>query len=307
MKIEYLDTKDASNLTETYNDQIVGIPHCYKVSSEEFKDGFQHHKCSRRGYNEEIHVEKLIICKEKDKILGFADVAIANTELDGKKEQKGFIRLLTYKPGCRSAGQLLLDESEKYLKGFDIQEIRAFHPIYINDHCGYRLYHLSYGMLSDKLGHILGLFGMNGYKINGGEFYMDQPNYHVDEPILTDKSIEIKVEQKTGRGTLPNLEVYAYRDGNQIGECESCSVGEFARAKEAQDWVYIAGLFVNESEQAKGLGRYLLQRNLWESLKLGYKNTAISTDWQNYRALLFYTNYGYYLVDTYYEFIKNIT
>jgi GNAT superfamily N-acetyltransferase len=306
MKIEYLDIKEVGILTDTYNSQIVGIPHSYNVSPEEFIDGSPHQKYSRHGYNEEIHSEKLIVCKEKDKIIGFADVAIANTELDGKKEQKGFIRFLTYKPGCRSAGQLLLDESEKYLKGFSIQEIKAFRILYINDHCGYRFYHLSYGLLSDKLGHIFGLFGMNGYKINGGEICMDQPNYNVNEPILTNKSIDIKVEQKAGRGKLPNLEVYAYLNGNQIGECVSCSIGEFINAREAQDWIFIVALFINDSEQAKGLGRYLLQRNLWESLKLGYKHTSISTDWRNYRALLFYTNYGYYLVDTSYEFIKTI-
>jgi len=40
--------------------------------------------------------------------------------------------------------------------------------------------------------------------------------------------------------------------------------------------------------------------------KIGYKNTVISNDWRNYRALLFYANYGYRLADTNYEFVKKI-
>lgn len=306
MKIDYLDIKDSVNLVDVYNNQITRVDHCYKVSPEEFEKGFQHQKYSRHGYNEEIHSERLIICKDKDDILGFADVAIANIEFDGKKEQKGFIRFLTYKPGCRSAGQLLLDESEKYLKEFDIQEIKAFRLLYIHDSCGYRFYHLNYGLASDKLGHICALFGMNEYKINGGEIFMDQPNYYVDEPVLIDKSVDIVVEKKAGRGDLPNLDINAYRNGNLVGECESESIGEFVNAKEAQNWIFISGLWIEQNEQKNGWGRYLLQRNLWESQKLGYKHTAISTDWRNYRALLFYTNYGYYLVDTSYEFVKSI-
>jgi len=306
MEIDFIDTNESEKLADIYNKQIVGIPHCYKTNPDEFGSGFEHQKYSRHGYNEVIHSEKIIICRQKDEILGFADVAIADTELDGIKKQKGFIRFLTYKVGSRSAGQMLLSESEKYLTGFDINEIKAFRLLYVNDQCGYRFYHLNYGLISDKLGHICGLFGMNGYKIDGGEIFMDQPNYYIDEPVLPENGIEIIVKQKFGCGELPNFEVYAFRNGNRIGECESISVGEFSQAKNAQDWIFISGLWIEQNEQAKGWGRYLLHRNLWESQKVGYKNTAISTDWQNFRALLFYTNYDYYVTDTCYEFVKSL-
>ncbi|MFQ6041416.1 MAG: hypothetical protein ACE5PV_11220 [Candidatus Poribacteria bacterium] len=49
-----------------------------------------------------------------------------------------------------------------------------------------------------------------------------------------------------------------------------------------------------------------MQRNLWEMRKIGYKNTAISTDITNYRAQLFYTNYGYRVVNTGYGLVKDI-
>ena len=109
-----------------------------------------------------------------------------------------------------------------------------------------------------------------------------------------------------GRAVLPKLSVKAFHDGKEIGQCKSESAGECCDAKEAQDWVFIAWLGINENDQKKGLGRYLLQRNLWEMSKIGYKNSVISTDWNNFRALLFYTNYGYKVVDTMHEFVKNI-
>jgi len=305
MSIEYWGVEEAIKLAQPYNDQIVGVPHCDAVSPEEFEEGFAYQKTSFTDYSEDIHSERLIVCEENGDILGFSDVAIAETEFEGKKEQKGFIRFLTYKLGYRSAGQILLSESEKYLLGFGVKQIKAYRLLFIRDHCGYRFYHLGYGMLSDKLGHIQGLFGMNGYKMSGGEIFMDQPAYHVDEPILTDKSLDIAVEFQDGRAVLPKLKVKAFRDGKEIGQCGSESAGECIRAKEAQNWVFITGLHIQENDQAKGLGRYLLQRNLWETGKIGYKNTVISTDWNNFRALLFYTNYGYKVADTMHEFVKN--
>ena len=105
---------------------------------------------------------------------------------------------------------------------------------------------------------------------------------------------------------MPGLYVRAFRNGEEIGACESAPVAEFCPVDEAQDWVFIEGLFVQEEDQGKGWGRYLLQKNLWEMRRLGYKNTVISTDISNYRAWLFYMNYGYRMADTTYEFVKNL-
>jgi ribosomal protein S18 acetylase RimI-like enzyme len=306
MNLKYWDVAEAPGLTQTYNDQIVGMPHCYPVSQDEFEEGFTHQKARYKGYSEDIHSEKLIVCEDNGVILGFSDVAIAETEHNGNREQKGFIRFLTYKYGRRSVGQTILKESEKYLLDFGVKQIKAFRILYIYDHCGYKCYHLGYSLLSDKLGHIHALFGMNGYQMSGGEIFMNQPAYHVDEPILTDKSLDITVEFQNGLAVLPKLIVRAFRNGKEIGVCESASAGECSWSKDAQDWVFIECLGIEESDQGKGLGRYLLQRNLWEMHKIGYKNTVISTDWNNFRALLFYTNYGYKVVDTAHEFIKNI-
>ena len=38
--------------------------------------------------------------------------------------------------------------------------------------------------------------------------------------------------------------------------------------------------------------------------RAGFRHAAISTDWRNDRALLFYANHGYRLADTLNEFSK---
>jgi GNAT superfamily N-acetyltransferase len=307
MKIDYLDTSEIDVLTNIYNDHFASVPHCHPVSSDEFVDGFPYHKCIRGSYHEDINSEKIIVGKQDGKIIGFADVALAKTQDNGQNDNIGFIRFLTYKAGYRTVGQAILEECERYLSSFDIKEIKAFRIKFVNDHCGYRFYHLAYNLISDKMGHICALLNMNGYEKTGGEIFLNQPVYKVVEPIPPDRKFEIILKQLIPEhAELPGIKVITLIDGKEVGECESQSAGEFCKAEMAQDWLFITGLWVEESLRKKGWGRYLLQRNLWEMQKTGYKNTVISTDWMNYRAQLFYSNYGYHLVDTGYEFTKKM-
>jgi len=228
-------------------------------------------------------------------------------EEDEQKERKGLIRFLIYQPGCRPVGQALLEESERYLRDLGMDEISAFRTGFDDDDFSYRFYQLGFGLVSDQKMHIYSLFRMNGYEINKaeqGEVFMNQPEYSIAEPVLPDMWVEIIVEQQSGRGALPGLRVQALRRGTSIGVCKSVSVGRYCQANEAQDWAFIKALYIEDEEQGKGWGRYLLQRNLWEMRKMGYKTTVISADITNYRAQLFYTNYGYRLIGTGYGFVK---
>ncbi len=308
MKIEYWDLANAGELAHIYNEQLAKVPHCYPVSPEEFEIGIRYRKDADEPY-EELHSEKIIVGEENGKIVGFANAVMVETEKDGQRKDKGLIRFLTYQPGYRSVGQAILAESERYLRDLGMDEIRAFRITYDDDDFSYRFYHLGFGLVSDLMGHVYALFRMNGYEINSaeqGEVFMNQPEYSVDEPVLPDNQVEIFVKQQLARGVLPGLTVQAFRGDSEIGICKSFSVGRYCQASEAQNWVFIKWIGVEEEEQRKGWGRYLLQRNLWEARKIGYKNTVISTDITNYRAQLFYMNYGYRLVDTCYGFVKNI-
>jgi len=308
MKIEYWDVADAGDLFHVYNEQLARVPHCYPVSPEEFEIGIRYRKDADEPY-EELHSEKIIVGEQNGKIIGFADFAVAEAEEDGRKEHKGLIRFLTYQLGYRPVGQTILEESERYLRDLGMGQIRAFRITYDDDDFSYRFYQLGFGLVSDRMGHVYALFRMNGYEINKtrqGEVFMNQPEYSVDEPVLSDNQVEIVVKEQPGRGILPGLTVQVFRNGSEIGICKSFSAGRYCQSSEAQDWVFIKWLGVEEAERGKGWGRYLLQKNLWEARKIGYKNTVISTDITNYRAQLFYTNYGYRVVNTGHGFVKNI-
>jgi GNAT superfamily N-acetyltransferase len=308
MRITYRDITDAGDLTHVYNEQLADVPHCYPVSPDEFEIGIRYRKDTDEPYGE-LHSEKIIIGEQDGRIVGFADVAVVQMEEDEQKEHKGLIRFLTYQPGCRSVGQAILEESEKYLRDLGMDHISAFRITFDDDDFSYRFYQLGFGLISDQTMHIHALFRMNGYEINRreqGEVFLNRPEYSLAEPVLPDNRVEIAVKQQPGRGDLPGLIVKAFHSGSEIGICKSVSVGRYCRAGEAQDWAFIKALYIEDEEQGKGWGRYLLQRNLWEMRKIGYKNIVISTDISNHRAQLFYTNYGYRLVNIGYGFVKDI-
>ena len=93
----------------------------------------------------------------------------------------------------------------------------------------------------------------------------------------------------------------------RVGECWSVSGGEFSSHPEAQNWLHTTWLGIEDEFQGQGLGRYLLQYELQEMHKVGYRHAAISTAWDNHRAFLFYSNCGYRTVDWTYGFVKDLS
>jgi ribosomal protein S18 acetylase RimI-like enzyme len=145
---------------------------------------------------------------------------------------------------------------------------------------------------------------MNGYKAVDGEVVLDWPGYDLPHPAPPEGNLEIRLEWSGGRGKLPNLKVEAVREGERVGVCESVSRGEFTDADAAQDGAFVSWLWVHEELRAQGWGRYLLQRGLSEMRRAGYRNASNSTDWNNHRALLFYSNYGFQMADWTYCYEK---
>ena len=137
-----------------------------------------------------------------------------------------------------------------------------------------------------------------------GEVVLDWQNYDLLDPARPQLEAEVTLEWREGRGTRPNLRVEARRSGERIGVCESVSCGEFSGA--AQQGLFVEWLWVREDLQRHGLGRYLLQRNLQEMHRIGYRNAAISTDWENHRALLFYSNHGFHTADWTYCYSREL-
>jgi GNAT superfamily N-acetyltransferase len=297
MKITYLDIADAGKLVHVYNKHFVDVPHCYPVSPEEFEVGLRDPKNDR--HCKELYSERIIAGEESGRLIGFAHIDLGEIKFSDRKRPGGLIHFLTYEAGYRLVGQAILEECEKHLRDLGAQQIWAF-----QNGCNYRFYHLDFGNLSDRMGHVYALFRMNGYEMNEGEIFMEEREYAAIEPVPPGEEVEIALERQTGRGVLPGLVVKAIRDGRQIGICDSGSAGDCCQASEAQNSFFIHWLGIEEEEQGKGWGCYLLQKTRWEMRKIGYKNAVISTDWRNYRGLLFYANYGYEVTDTVYGFVK---
>ncbi|MBD3183959.1 hypothetical protein GF312_16865 [Candidatus Poribacteria bacterium] len=300
MKISEMSMDQAGKLSDIYNQQVADIPHCYPLSPGEFKTGI-----ISRNESAELKSEVIFTSDENGQITGFSHAAIVEFQKNGTENQEGLIRFLTYKSGCRNAGQALLEKSEEYLKGMGMDTIKAFRISYAHD-THYQFYHLGFGLVSDRAGHIPPLFLINGYEITGGEVFMERPHYQITEPEIPNKAVEILIEENPGNGTLPGLNVRAVKGEYEVGICKSFSVGEHSQSDEAQNWFFIKWLGVAEQEWRKGWGKYLLQKTLWEMKRIGYKNSIISANMINYRARLFYTNYGYKVADTAYEFTKSL-
>ena len=302
IRIEMRDwaTVSLDDLASVYNAQVAAhVPHCYPLSPEEF--GIGRDQVIGDDLTVSLHSERVIVGMQGNDVLGFAHVRVGDIERSHRKRKLsgGFIHFLTYAAGHRAVGQGILEACETHFADAGASIIYAF------DGHFYRFHHLGFPLVSDRMGQVYGLFGLNGYRLAGtGEVYMESLDYAVAEPVLPEPGVEIQVLVQEGRGNLPNVTVRAMREGKQTGTCIALACGDFCRAPEAQDRIFVKWLGVEEEEQGRGWGRYLLTRTLWEARRLGYRHTVISTNKQNYRAQLFYTNYGYTVTDTIYGFVK---
>ena len=152
------------------------------------------------------------------------------------------------------------------------------------------------------------LVRFRGYAKTGGEVFLDwldmQPNSASDASGL---DYELCVEDRPGAGLRPGLRVRAIQDGDGIGECELVSGAGSSADDEAHDFAFCEWLGVEEEYQGRGLGRFLLAHAMYLARERGYRHGAISTAFDNDRAFLFYTNYGFRVVDWTYEFARELS
>ena len=68
----------------------------------------------------------------------------------------------------------------------------------------------------------------------------------------------------------------------------------------------IGDLDIDPKEQGKGLGRYLLQRTLWEMKEVGYKTASLGTGGRNHRSQLLYSSVGFELKEIEFLYCKEV-
>ena len=284
-------------VTQFYNRLIADVPHCYPVTEEEFAIALRGVTTSKAEKNDGglgLDSETAFVAVMEGAVQAFIHVGIGRV----RNEDVGIIRFLGYERGTRRAGQAVLEKAETYLEAFGIIRLCAF-----RSECRYRFYHFEYAHLSDALDQVHALLGFNGYHRCNGWVFLDWENYAVTS-ISAPIPVTLSVDWIQGRGQRPNSIIKAYRDGEQIGLCESVSGGEYSSHPDAQDWFHTVYLEIGDKFQGQGLGRYLLQYSLQEMKRIGYRHAVISTGWDDYRALLFYSNCGYRVVDRTYEYEK---
>ena len=279
-------------LRELYNDGVAHVPHCYPVDLERFDEAFapvfEGKESPRRLSN-----ERVFVAMEKGEPAGFVHVA------DYCKEEEpvqGAIRFLLYRPGERATGQSLLDRAMECFP--DRDRVLAFHQNF-----RYDFYHRRYCYLTDRLGHIQALFQCNGFSKAGGEVCMDWDDFEV-EPCEAPVAVEVVSTTKEDGAPRLSMKNAAVLSGVEIAACRIGSCGRWSQAEEIQDRFLVDSLSVEEPYQGQGLGRWLLLKTMQDAKELGYKHAAISNAVANYRAFMFYTNYGFHVTDWTYGWEK---
>ncbi len=284
-------------MTACYNRLTTDVPHSYPVTEAEF--GEELSSAPPGGHPDIFFISQhTFVATSDDTVLGFVQARV--DELRRHKCNLGIIRFLGYLPGERRTGQALLEKAEAHLKMQAATRIVAVPQKY-----RYRFYHFGHAYLSNALAQVQALLAFNGYERTAGEVFLAWKNYDVTPTPLA-QPLEITVEWEEGRGKLPNCTVRGCRAGEEVGVCESLCGGEFSSHSDAQDWCHTMWLGIEDEFQGQGIGRYLLQRALQEMRKVGYRHALISTAWDNHRAFLFYSNFGYRVTDWTYEFSKSL-
>lgn len=287
------------DLLSFYEDVTDDVPHCYPVEAQAFSSAL----ASAAGAgptDKRLHSETVFVARQDRSTFGFIHVGVGLGS-DGNGPERGVIRFFAYRRGRRAAGAALLEAGEDYLRQRGMTKVEAFQ-------CEYRypFYQLHWSCLSDRLDQVRAALGMKDYQVLKGEVFMDWRDYQPVFPKPAEAAAEISLEWQQGRGARPGLTVSARQGSEEVGGCHCLSGGEYSRDDDAQDWAFIKSLNVTDKMQGKGLGRYLFQRALQEMHAVGYRHAVISTATDNYRAMLFYSNYGFRAVDWTYAFGREL-
>ena len=287
----------AGGVARCYNELLAPVPYSRPVPEEWCADltGLERQPCTE---------QEILVARDAGEVVGFMHVAVsaAGTTEWHCKGEPGVIRFLSYRPGERPVGAALLEAAEQWLRERERTEVVAMDWRYT-----YPFHVLPCGHISQRVSHLPPLFGMAGYAIPQSEVFFHWREF--EPPPVREPDFEFELVCEEGIPTThgPAMAVRARQGARQVGECKMTRMSGDPWLPQYADWCACGILYVAESLQRKGLGKYLLARGLAEMQKAGARHAMISTDWNNYRAYLFYTNLGFSFLDRTFAFGKKLT
>ncbi|MFH1566759.1 MAG: GNAT family N-acetyltransferase [Gemmatimonadota bacterium] len=278
-----------------YNRGTHGVPHCYPVSDEDVGVALQ-------GGDRPAAAEQVWVARRPGAVVGFAHALCGVDDGRADRPPQNVLRFLCYERGRRAAGQALIEAAEAWSRAQGPGALWAFRAA-----DRYWFHHFKNACLSDRLDHVGALLYLNGYRRAAGEIIMDWPDYPEREPVPVDLELAIEVRpHEQSRGDRAATAVRALVGGERVGACWCRSAGEYSRDPDALRWTFVDWLGVDERFRGLGLGKHLLQRGLNEMRRAGYRHACISTAWDNHRAFVLYTHFGFRVVDWTYGLRKEL-
>jgi GNAT superfamily N-acetyltransferase len=298
MRIVPFEPGMAAGVAQCYSEMAAPAPYCEPVGGEWFAE-------LRKLRRQPLAEEALLVAREGTVSVGFVHVGTAAPATEGwhTAGEPGVIRFLTYRRAERAVGAALLEAAEDWLRGRGCRQVVAGHCNFL-----YPFYHLPFGHISERISHLPPLFGMAGYGVSDSEVFFAWEDFQapeVDRPNLPVEVVGGWQEAVASFG--PGVALRLVQGERRVGECDVVALGSDDWRPALKDWCFCTSLDIDGAFQGKGLGKHLLARGLREARRHGLRHAMISTDWDNHRACLFYTNFGYGFLDRTFAFRKEIS
>jgi len=293
LEIVAFEPEMAEGVAGLYNDLIEPVPECYPAASARFES------VEALGHKR-LHDEKMMVAREGGDVVGFVHVGVAHPaeEDDFPRGEPAVIRFLGCRVGERRVGQALLEWAERWARGQGRSEVIAWHA-----GLRYPFYHFGWAHLSERIGHVRALFGMNGYEEYDAEVFLTWRDYEPLEVVRPKLEFDLRLDWR--EGPLGQRLAVEAKDGpKSVGHC-TIDWGQHSRP-EAKEWCYCNSLYVKDELQGKRMGAFLLGMALAAMKEKGCRHASLSTNGKNYRAQLMYTNMGYRVADQTCSFKKEL-
>lgn len=297
LEIVPFEPEMAEGVARCYNELVAPVPLHRAAPAEWFAD-------LRPAQFQGCTEEAVLVAVAAGEVAGFAHVGLSApaTHEWHVKGEPGVIRFLSYRPGERPLGAALLAAAEEWLRERERTAVVAEYGGYM-----YPCYPLPLGNISEQISHVPPLFGMAGYEVPESEVFFEWRDFQPPEVSAPDADVKLVCKEPQAQASGLKSSVAAVQGEEQVGEFSMVSLREDRWRPQLADWCTAGLLRVADRLQGRGIGKCLLARGLAEMRKAGARHAMISTDWNNYRAYLFYTNFGFRFLDRTFGFSRDLS